>query len=382
MRHTILHAPLCAILLLSDVRGDALANVTDAQRAVATAESSMTGQAGELQRIAKELADQADTLGNLGRELDSQLDAARKLGPLVDRAVVQANADVNAARGAFGERERALRDAEAAILERRRELEIRHIAANQAAGDERQAFARSPEVAAANGKIAAATAEVERLTKELDEQVKLDVKASRLAAETAEAEKKVVAERAAQPTNAERLAEASAAWIAAKNRSEAARREVFARHAPYARAVETLGEARRAAEAMQAMFDRSLLTRPGVAEAQLAMQESTLSLRAAEEQRDAAERELSRAADVIAERQKAANSFIELQRNANARAADLRQAMSRSQANLLATSRQLTARVAATMESRRLLGSASELLKLALAKLSKAPTRDRDKRRS
>lgn len=373
MRRTILmRAAMATALFTSLARGDAASLADDAGDAIAGVDARLLQHAGELQNVQRQLDKQTEALGDLSRRLNDQFEANKRLAPLIDTAIKSAQRDLDAARADFNAREQAVRAATNALTLARDAAEKARATAGQAAVDERRTFATSPTFVDANAKVDAAVAEVARLERELDEKVKLDVRAAKLAAESKPLEQKVAALRAAQPVDQAALADASAAWIAAKSAAETARREVFARSQPYADAQKAVRDARNAVDAQQAEFDRSILSRPGVAEALMASQAAAFASREAETDLAAARREQDRAAAAVTDRREGVDEFSRLKESSDGKLLDLRQDVTRLQASLAAVGRLLAARASEAVAIRRDVAGAAASIKAASAEIAKA----------
>lgn len=314
MRRTLLIAFL--ILLTAGVMAMG-APLDDLKRAATSADKKAAASGTELQAIVKSFTQHLATLGEITRQLEQQRDRQKQAGPIIARALEAVNADLAAAKTEATATERALRDAEAAASKARADLGPKRAAVERAASAERKAFEASEDYRSASAKVEAADAALARERARLDATLKSDATIVPLLAAVSKAEADLNAARAKSPADDAAIAEASARWIDAKNNLGSAQATAYAADAAFASAQKASTAAANARTALSDAFDRSILTQPGVGEAQLALRDANNAVKLADAAVEAARDDVARAGRWLISRRASADAIAQIAHDAD-----------------------------------------------------------------
>jgi hypothetical protein len=293
MRRSLFTALL--ILLAAGVMAMGATPLDDAKKSVATADKEVVANAATLQAIGKSLAQHLAVLADVARQLDAIRDRQQRAAPIIAKALDAVNANVAIAQAEAAAAQRALRDAEAALAAAQGEVAPKRAAIERAASTERKDFESSDPFKDASAKVTAADAAIAKERARLDESMKGSASLALLLTAASKAEADLAAARTRSPADDAAVAEASARWIEAKNALIAAQSEVYAADANFVAAQKSAAAAAAARMALSDAFDRSILTQPGVAEAQLAFRDAQNAVKVAEADVDAAREAVGRA---------------------------------------------------------------------------------------
>lgn len=341
------------------------APLDDAKKSIAAADKGVVASGTSLQAIVKSLSQHVATLGDVVRQLDAARERQRQTAPLIAKALEAVNADIAAAKSEAAAAQKALRDAEAALATAQREVAPKRAAIERAASAERKAFEESELFKEASTKVAAADAALEKEAARIDATLKTDPNITALADRLANTVRDLDAARSKSPSDDSAVAEASAKWIEAKNALQAAKAAKYADDARFLAAQKAATAALAERTALADAFDKSILTQPGVAEAQLAYRDAQSAVKLAEANADAARDRVERAGRWLMLQRNNADVIGRLSAAANAEFAEAQANLKRAQDAATGIARDLSAAMGKVLDIRDDLKDATAALKAA-----------------